>query len=249
MPKKIAPMITDWSAAFYEETFKNLNAGSMFVLDAFPTLYKRALFDLKGIFTRGELCLMIDLFNGLILTPQIAGQHIAIEVKDGIELESLDKKWEVNKDEILVKLEGLDIFPFKKACLEIWLRAFWDGKREGQEGSHKTDLESYVAQLRSEEKTPLKAFYVTGYNGSYLELSDGRFIDSVEGETSEHFRDDSRQISEILSTLLDELYKSSSITWTDEDEWKKWRRAITWEVNMDKYVCASLESGEEEENQ
>lgn len=143
--KKIAPNISDQSAQFYLDHFRNLNAGSTFILDAFPTIYKREIATVKGIFTRGELCLMIDCFNGLLLTPQLIGQHIELQVIDSINLDHTDEKWGIAKAEIINKIAGLSFF--EKVCLEIWVKAFWNGNREGQEAYQKNDIEEYVKKL------------------------------------------------------------------------------------------------------
>lgn len=145
--KKVAPALSDECAKFYESNFSNVNAGVTFVLESFPVLYQRAMFEIKARseLTRNELCLIIDAFNGLALTPGLAGQHITLEVSDGIDLEGLDKKWDVDKAAIMEKLSGLSIF--LSACLEIWAKSFWSGKREGQEPYAKIDLEEYVRKL------------------------------------------------------------------------------------------------------
>ncbi len=147
--KKVAPALSDECAKFYEGNFRNINAGVTYALESFPVLYQRALFEIKTIgFTRDELFLVIDVVNGLMLTPGIAGQHLALEVNDGIDLDGLDKKWKVGKDVLMGKLIGMPIFSI--ACLEIWAKSFWEGKRGGQEDHAKTDLEEYVKGLLNE---------------------------------------------------------------------------------------------------
>jgi len=92
---KIAPQLADW----YREHYKTLNAGATtalkyyqelcipwvlanfssfehglpYLIESYKTLHRRTLGELKGRFTRGELCLLIDVFNGTMLTPQFLG--------------------------------------------------------------------------------------------------------------------------------------------------------------------------------
>ncbi len=122
--KATAPRIAEQSAKFYSEVFPSLNAGMEYVGDAFPLLYKRTLLSLKNIFSRAELCLLIDIFNGTFLTPNLAGQHLEIQVEDGIKLEGLDEKWEVDSEKLLGKIQSLKFF--ERVCLEIWAKGFWN---------------------------------------------------------------------------------------------------------------------------
>jgi hypothetical protein len=136
--KKIAPRISDQTAELLPELFGRLNTGAEFILDSWPGLYKRTLHGLKGKFTRGELLLMVDVMNGTILTPGISGQHLAINVADGISLDKLNEKWEINGPELNAKIAGLSAF--ETACLELWIQAFWNREDHG-------DLDKYVAAL------------------------------------------------------------------------------------------------------
>lgn len=142
---KVTSRISDPAAVWYTANFNSLTGGITYVTDAFPILAKRTLSQMKGKFTRGELYLLIDTFNATMLTPEFSGQHIEHSAEDAIALDNLDQKWEVEKENFLATLEALSFF--EKACLEIWVRAFWEGKRKGQEEVIRDDLEEYVAQL------------------------------------------------------------------------------------------------------
>lgn len=144
--KLIAPRISDKAAKFLAENFRSLNAGAEYVLDSFPTLYTRTLYELKdnlaGGLTRQELSLIIDVFNAIALTNSLAGQHIIASVEDGCDLEDLDKKWDIQKTDLLKKLNLLPIFSL--SCLEIWASGFWYG---GRSGSEDRDLSTYIKTL------------------------------------------------------------------------------------------------------
>jgi len=88
---------------------------------------------------------MIDVFNSTALTPQLAGQHIEIQCVDGMALDNLDEKWDVNKEGFIEKLKSLTIF--EAACLEIWANGFWYGgwHPEGIYGAG--ELEEYISRL------------------------------------------------------------------------------------------------------
>jgi hypothetical protein len=85
--------------------------------------------------------LMLDVCNGLLLTPGMAGQHILMECSDGIALDGLDKKWEIDKDPFLPKLQALSLFQLH--CLEVWCRAFWE--QSGNDGA--VGIERWIEQL------------------------------------------------------------------------------------------------------
>ena len=134
---KTAPAISDPAGAWILDTFPNLNSGMVYISNSFPSLYRATLHDIKGTFSPAEISLMIDVFNGLILTPQLAGQHITLQVSDGIKLDALDEKWGINGLELMRKIDSLALFD--RACLEIWLSRYWkNGDR---------DIETYVTEL------------------------------------------------------------------------------------------------------
>lgn len=128
---KIGPRISDATDKWLSENFATKHAGAELVLDAFPVLYRRGLADLKGQFSGPELSLLLDALNGLYLTPILLGQHLVASATDGIQLDRLDKKWGVEPESFLQKLDSLSFF--EKACLEIWLRAYWESGEEDHE--------------------------------------------------------------------------------------------------------------------
>jgi hypothetical protein len=135
---KTAPRISDKSADLYRQLFGNPNAGMEYIGDAFPSLYRYTLNALKGRFSRGELMLMIDVNNGLWLTPLMAGQHMTAQVSDGIALDGLDEKWKIEGAALNRKVAAMTIF--EAACLELWVQAFW-------KNLDAYSFEAYVADL------------------------------------------------------------------------------------------------------
>ena len=137
--KKITPRIADNTIEFLKNNFKNLNAGSEYLLDSVPSVARvYAGYQLKGTFTGEELQLMIDVMNSTMLNSQLAGQHLKVNVEDGIALDHLDKKWEINGNDLISKLGEMSV-P-EVFFLEIWIQGFWVQ-------SDDIELEDYIQAL------------------------------------------------------------------------------------------------------
>lgn len=135
---KTAPRIIEKTAEFYRRKFDTLNAGLEYVLEAFPDLYAHTIHALRGKFTRGELMLCIDVMNGHWYNPHGAGQEMTPNVSDGIALDHLDEKWEIDGAALNKKLASLTMFD--RSCLEIWIQAFWNQDDHG-------NIEEYVKAI------------------------------------------------------------------------------------------------------
>lgn len=73
-----------------------------------------------------------------------------------------------------------------------------------------------LALLRWYEKAPLETYYITGPNGSVLQLADGRFADTVTGE----FCAAAANATEAMERLLVETigcYSYDAPLWGDKD--------------------------------
>ncbi len=140
MQKKIvSPRIREESKGWYQNHFPSLNAGVTFAMESFPELYKRALLEIRGKFSREELLLIVDVYNATALTPGMP--MLEAQVGDGIALDYLDQKWGVEEDAIENKI--LSLTSFQSAALELWANGYWY--------AHPTkklrDLEKYVEEL------------------------------------------------------------------------------------------------------
>lgn len=136
---KTAPRLNDKTADWYRKSFESLNAGLEYTLEATPDLYRRTLYDLQGKFTRGELMLMLDAMNGHRSNPHMAGIELGAHVVDRMALENLDKKWGI-PDRWAFNKKLADLSYYDRACLEIWVQAFWAQKKHDK-------IEEYVAAL------------------------------------------------------------------------------------------------------
>lgn len=75
--------------------------------------------------TRREASAILDVMNGVWLEPELAGQHLRAEVQDGIALNGLDQKWEVDGRSLVSRLRELPL-PLS-AAVELWAAEFWNG--------------------------------------------------------------------------------------------------------------------------
>lgn len=133
--------VTETADQHIPKAFKDPILGIDYAVKAFGTFYRAALVRIKGIFNESELSLILDVMNGVYLTPQIAGQQIISNIADGMALDGLDEKWAVDSEDIMVKLVKLS--DLELAALEIWCRALW----EHWDASKDDAFQSYILQL------------------------------------------------------------------------------------------------------
>lgn len=92
--------------------------------DFFQIGFIRTLEELRGIFDRGELMLIVDTANGTFLGPSVVfGISLIATISDGIKMGGLGEKWNVSRETIMTKLEALPAFSLM--CLEVWAYMFW----------------------------------------------------------------------------------------------------------------------------
>lgn len=71
-------------------------------------IYQNLKKELAGIFTLNEALLIIAVFNGHIYTPELSDKTVIImEIEDAIEYSRYDELYDVDKEELLAKLEKL----------------------------------------------------------------------------------------------------------------------------------------------
>ena len=134
----IGPKITPQCHELMTSMFDRPGTGAAYIMDALPNLYSGTLQELAGLFSRGELMLMLDVQNGDLISGFSAGHHIGPNVRDGITLDELNKKWEIDGPALVDKMSGLTIF--QSACLELWCQAFWHKYKE-------LDVDLYVKTI------------------------------------------------------------------------------------------------------
>jgi len=142
--KPVTPRVSPQALAWITDTFKNPTHGAGYCIEAFHVLYAHSMYDLKGQFGEGELSLMIDVFNGTMLTPGRAGQQLLVDCVDGMALNGLDEKWNVDRKAFTDKLKSLTLT--ESACIEIWANGYWYGGKSETTGEL-ADFNNYIANL------------------------------------------------------------------------------------------------------
>jgi hypothetical protein len=92
---------------------------------------------LKGVFTAGELRLMITAMAGAEMSPMLAGQYLPINSASAVLLDEIDKTYNVEFDNLNQKL--LRMSTPELMILEIWIQGFWQSV-----ANHGQDLDEYI---------------------------------------------------------------------------------------------------------
>lgn len=136
--KNINARANERTEKYLAGNFRTKGAGAEYILAAWPAAARKFIcLDMKGKFTAGELRLMIDVMNGTMLSPEMAGQHLSLNVADGIALDALDKKLEVDAETLNKKLAEMSTPELM--ILEIWIQGFWEAVT-----NHGQDLDEYI---------------------------------------------------------------------------------------------------------
>lgn len=77
-------------------------------LERYFSMLDRARRELRQTLTDNEAMLIVDVLNGVGFWDTFGIYMVAHEVADGISMDGLDKKWSVDKQEILTKLARLN---------------------------------------------------------------------------------------------------------------------------------------------
>jgi len=69
--------------------------------------------------------MILDVCNGLFLTPGILGQHLYVQVEDSFDdmPGEYEEKWGIEKQSMLDKINALD--KCEIALIELWAVGFW----------------------------------------------------------------------------------------------------------------------------
>ena len=88
--------------------------------------------------TKPEAMLILDVFNGLLLTGGILGQHARAEIQDAIRLDQVDRKWDVNGRSLVERLRELPLT--LSAALDLGAADFWGSHERDDEGWERAHL-------------------------------------------------------------------------------------------------------------
>jgi hypothetical protein len=75
----------------------------------------------------------------------MCGQGLYGQIADACALDAIDKKWVVNTDELLDKIDELSLF--QRVVLEVWGVGFWYGNWKSGGNLAPGDLEKWVSRL------------------------------------------------------------------------------------------------------
>ena len=142
-------------------------------------------------FTRGEQSMLIDIFNGMALTPGILGQHLTVQIEDSFYLYpgQYEEKWGVNRLEMYDKIKALSALD--AIFLELWAVGFWalgDGSLLDSYLSGKTNLAVRLTEIMTRLET----------SAEMLEKTKGSFKSAAVAEAREIVK----EASEILGGMI-----------------------------------------------
>jgi hypothetical protein len=120
---KVSGDISEKAATYLSNTFRTKHAGLLYVLEVFPALHRYCVKALKGAFTSGELCLIVEAFWDQYLQPEMAGEQLKAKVEKAIVLGRKDEKWGIQPKKLMAKIAALPL-P-ERIFLEIWAAQCW----------------------------------------------------------------------------------------------------------------------------
>ena len=139
---KILEIIDETNYGFYSKNFKCGDDTANYILEAFPRLYGLTLsHELKGVFTKHELILMVDVMNVTMLSSRGLNGYLMRNVPDACALDQLDEKCGIDALILQQKIENLTFF--QRVCLDLFCFIFWESDANEGVGS----LEKYIKQL------------------------------------------------------------------------------------------------------
>jgi hypothetical protein len=108
---------------------------------SFLTLRKKALRDIKGIFSGSEIMALVDIHNATMFDPNIAAMPGALvaSIEDSNNLDGLGAKWSVDIDKLISKVGSLSDYQVFFLSFECY--SFWYGKNAGN------DLDSFCKKF------------------------------------------------------------------------------------------------------
>lgn len=106
---KVSGDISEKAATYLSNTFRTKHAGLLYVLEVFPALHRYCVKALKGAFTSGELCLIVEAFWDQYLQPEMAGEQLKAKVEKAIVLGRKDEKWGIQPKKLMAKIAALPL--------------------------------------------------------------------------------------------------------------------------------------------
>ena len=122
MLKKMTCRASARAHRYYNAWFRSATAGGEYALNSIPVLIRQTLREVAGQFAAEELAFFVAALQNCSLTPELAGQHLAADIADALELEPAAwEGWDLG-EHLATRVQRLPIFA--RAALEIWARAY-----------------------------------------------------------------------------------------------------------------------------
>lgn len=102
--------------------------------------------NLRRLLSDSETALIVDVLNATIFADRFSVASLAHEVADGIELDRLDAKWEVDGKELVAKLENLS---YGALLVLIDAVKLWWNRHSAGSNPSLTTSEVFAANLES----------------------------------------------------------------------------------------------------
>jgi hypothetical protein len=129
-PKRTSIMLYSRAEAFINARSEdNFSSALNQSIERYEEILKQARVKLLEIFTEKEMALIIDVLNGTLFSEPISIHMVYGEVGDGINMDALDQKWEVDGKALVEKVRNLDYA--EKVALVDAVERWWNST--GQE--------------------------------------------------------------------------------------------------------------------
>lgn len=110
---------------YFKRVYRNKCHGATIAVSFWPYLRTRTLVELKGVFSRSELCALIDIHNGTHVQPTYAySSIIEHQLSDGCDSSGLAEKWGIKKEDTVTKINSLTAA--QTIIFLDWIRLFWE---------------------------------------------------------------------------------------------------------------------------
>lgn len=126
----VGPKVRASTMEALRRIFGTNNAAAVFAIEVLPMIYRRSLAEIRGRLTASEANLILDALNGSMLLqtehPELAGQHVRLNVADAISLTRADEHHGVDGEHIRSALASMT--SAQLIALELWAGEFWSSE-------------------------------------------------------------------------------------------------------------------------
>lgn len=133
-PKRTSFMLYPRAQAFLEARDEgNFSSALNQSVERYEEILKQARTNLLALLSEKEMALIIDVLNGTLFSEPVSIHMVYGEVEDGVRMEGLDQKWEIDGPALIEKVHNLG-YPEKVALVdaaERWWKSTGDGKQPG----------------------------------------------------------------------------------------------------------------------